>query len=330
VSPTRSRLTTAVGLLLLVAALVAEAQQKAKVPRVGFLGSATPEASLESSEAFWRGMRERGWVEGQNIVIEARWAEGKVERLANFALELVRLKVDLIVAPSSPAALAAKNASNTIPVVMIAYDDPVRSGLVTSLARPGGNITGLTMSVDVGVIHKQLQMLTEVVPNLSRVAVLRDPTDPAAKYVLSEAERAARLSRVRVQAVDVRSPDELEGAFAAMTKERAGAVLVPRSSMLFGYRSRLATLAAKHKLPTILPDDRWVVVGGLMSYGPDNLDLLRRVATYVDKILKGAQPGDLPVEQPTKFDLVINLKTARAFGLTIPPVLLLQANQVIE
>ena len=325
-SPTGSRLATA-ALLLLVAALAAEAQ---KIPRVGFLNSATREATLEGVEAFWRGMRARGWVEGQNIVSETRWAEGKVERFANFASELVRLKVDVIVAPSSSAALAAKNASTTIPVVMIAYDDPVRSGLVTSLARPGGNVTGLTMSVDVGIISAQLQMLTEVVPNLSRVAVLRDPTDSAAASVLNEAERAGRLVRVRFHAVDVRRPDELEGAFAAMTRERTGAVLVPRSAMLFGHRSRLATLAAKHRLPTVLPDGRWVMVGGLMSYGPDNLDLLQRAATYVDKILKGAKPADLPVEQPTKFELVINLKTAKALGLTIPPSLLLRTGQVIE
>ncbi len=285
-----NHLATAVALLLLVAALAAEAQQQAKVPRVGLLASASREAGLEGLEAFRQGMRERGWVEGQNFLLEERRAEGKDERLASLAAELVRLKVDVIIAPSHPAALAAKNATAAIPVVMIAYDDPVRSGLVASLARPGGNVTGLTMSIDAGLISKQLQMLTEAVSNLSRVAVLRDPANPAAAFALSEAERAARLLGVRVQAVSVRGPDDLEGAFAAMTRERASAVLVTRSGMLFVHRSRLAALAAKHKLPAMLPDGRWVVVGGLMSYGPDNLDLLRRVATYVDKILCGQDP----------------------------------------
>jgi len=320
----------AVAFLLLAAALPAEAQQQAKVARVGILASASPETNLEGRGAFAQGMRERGWVEGQNLTLELRWTEGRAERFADLAAELVRLKVDAIVATSHPAALAAKNATTTIPVVMIASDDPVRTGLVASLARPGGNVTGLTMSVDVGIISKQVQVLSEVVPNLSRVAVLTDTTDPGAVSAWSEAERAAQMSRVRVQRVEVRRSDELEKAFAAMTRERSGAVLVPRSSMLFVQRSRLATLAAKHKLPAMLPDGRWVMVGGLMSYGPDNLDLLRRAATYVDKILRGAKPADLPVEQPTKFELMINMKTAKTLGLTIPSSLLLQAAQVIE
>jgi putative ABC transport system substrate-binding protein len=315
---------------LLAAPVAADAQQEAKVARIGLLGVASRAASLENLEAFRQGLRERGWVEGQNIVIEERWADGKIERSASFAAELVRLRVDVIIAPSHVAALAAKNATMTIPVVMIAGDDPVRSGLVASLARPGGNITGLTYNVDVGIIGKQLQMLTEVVPNLSRVAVLRDLADPLAASVLTEAERAARSLRVRIQVVDVRGPDELEKAFAAMTRERAGAVLLTRGGMFFLQRSRLATLAAQHKLPAMFVDRRWVKVGGLMSYGVDPFESFRRVATYVDKILKGAKPADLPVEQPTKFELVINGKTAKALGLTIPPSVLIRADEVIQ
>ncbi|MGH9369831.1 MAG: ABC transporter substrate-binding protein [Thermoanaerobaculia bacterium] len=324
------RFATAVAFLLLAVALAAEAQREAKVARIGLLGITSRQVSLENLGAIRQGLRERGWVEGQNIVIEERWAEGKVERLGNVAAELVRLKVEVILALNQAAALAAKNATTTIPVVMIAGDDPVQSGLVASLARPGGNVTGLTSNVDLGITSKQVEMLAELVPNLSRVAVLTDPADPLTGSVLSEVERAARALRVRVQAVDVRAPDELERAFAAMTRERAGAVLVGRGGMFFLHRSRLATLAAKHKLPAMFIDRRWVEVGGLMSYGSDPLDLLRRVGTYVDKILKGAKPADLPIEQPTKFEFVINLRTVRALGLTIPPSLLLRVDQVIE
>jgi putative ABC transport system substrate-binding protein len=326
----RREFVSALTLALLAAPLAAEAQKEAKVARIGLLGFTSRDASLENLGAFRQGLRERGWVEGQNIVIEERWAEGKVERRAHLAAELVRLKVDVIVAPSHPAALAARDATTTVPVVMIAGDDPVRSGLVASLARPGGNVTGLTSAVDVGIIGKQLQMLTELVPNLSRVAVLGDPAEPLTASVLSEAERAARSLRVRFQAVDVRGPDELERAFATMTSERAGAVLVGRAGIFFRHRSRLATLAAKHKLPAMFMDRRWVAVGGLMSYGADPLDLFRRVGTYVDKILKGAKPADLPVEQPTKFELVINGKTAKALGLTIPQSVLIRADEVIQ
>jgi ABC-type uncharacterized transport system substrate-binding protein len=315
---------------LLAAPLAAGAQQAAKVPRIGVLAIATSEAGLANREAFWRGMREHGWTEGQNIVIEARSAEGQVERLASFASELVRLKVDVIVAPNDSAAVAAKNATITIPIVMVAFDDPVRSGLVASLARPGGNVTGLTFMVDVGIISKQLQLLTEVVPNLSRVALLRDPADPRATSVLTEMTRVADSLRVRVQVVDVHGPNELERAFALMTRERVDAVLVQSSGMFYTHRSPLAALVGKHRLPAMFWRRDWVAAGGLMSYGADYPDLMRRVWTYVDKILKGAQPGDLPIEQPTKFELVINLKTAKALGLTIPPSLLARADQVIE
>ena len=322
-------LATAVALLLLVAPLAkAQDSREGKVARVGLLAIGARDTA-EGREDFRQALRDRGWVEGQNIVVEERWAEGKPERLANFAAELVRLKVEAIIAPNDPAALAAKNATTTIPIVMIVSDDPVRGGLVASLGRPGGNITGLSRIPDVAIIGKQLQMLTTCVPNLSRVAVLRHPADPFAASALSEAERVARSLQIRVQAVDVRGPDELENAFVAMTRDRTGAVLA-MSGPLNPYKSRVVALAAKHRLPVLFQHRLWVEAGGLMSYGPDQVDLIRRAATYVDKILKGAKPGDLPIEQAATFELAINLKTARALGLTIPPSLLQHASQVIE
>ncbi len=322
-------LVTAVALLLLVAPLAkAQDSREGKVARVGLLAIGARDTA-EGREDFRQALRDRGWVEGQNIVVEERWAEGKPERLANFAAELVRLKVEAIIAPNDPAALAAKNATTTIPIVMIVSDDPVRSGLVASLGRPGGNITGLSRIPDVAIIGKQLQMLTTCVPNLSRVAVLRHPADPFAASALSEAQRVARSLQIRVQAVDLRGPDELENAFVAMTRDRTGAVLA-MSGPLNPYKSRVVALAAKHRLPVLFQHRLWVEAGGLMSYGPDQVDLIRRAATYVDKILKGAKPGDLPIEQAATFELAINLKTARALGLTIPPSLLQHASQVIE
>src|SRR5712692_190408 len=320
-------LVTAVALLLLVAPLAkAQDSREGKVARVGLLAIGARDTA-EGREDFRQALRDRGWVEGQNIVVEERWAEGTVERLANFAAELVRLKVEVILAPNDPAALAAKNATTTIPIVMIVSDDPVRSRLVASLGRPGGNITGLSRIPDVAIIGKQLQMLTTCVPNLSRVALLRHPADPFAASALSEAQRVARSLQIRVQAVDVRGPDELENAFAAMTRDRTGAVLA-MSGPLNPYKSRVVALAAKHRLPVLFQHRLWVEAGGLMSYGPDQVDLIRRAATYVDKILKGAKPGDLPIEQAATFELAINLKTARALGLTIPPSLLQHASQV--
>jgi putative ABC transport system substrate-binding protein len=322
-------LATAVALLLLVAPLAkAQDYREGKVARVGLLATTSRDTTV-GREEFRQALRDRGWVEGQNILVEERWAGGKVERFPNFSAELVRLKVDVIIAPSDLAALAAKNATTTIPIVMIASDDPVLGGFVASLGRPGGNITGLSRIPDVAIIGKQLQMLKTLVPNLSRVALLRHPDDPFAASALTEAERVARSLRIRLQAVDVRGRDEFENTFAAMTSDRTGAVLA-MSGPLSPYRSRVAALAAKHRLPGIFQFRQWVEAGGLMSYGPDFVDLVRRAAIYVDKILKGAKPGDLPIEQPTAFELVINLKTARALGLTIPPSLLQQAIQVIE
>jgi putative ABC transport system substrate-binding protein len=247
-------------------------------------------------------------VEGRNLVIEERWAEGKREGLAKLATELVRLKVDVIVAPNPWSTVAAKSATATIPVVMIVVDDPVQAKLVASLARPGGNVTGLTAAVGAAdIIGKQLELLTQSIPNLSRVTLLKDPTHPFAASALGEAEGAARSLRVQLQTVDVRGPDDLESALARMVKDRTGAIVAP-PRMLLPHAQRLATLATKHRLPVIFGFRQPVEAGGFMSYGPDFADLLRRVGIYVDKILKGANPGDLPVEQPTKFELVINLK----------------------
>jgi putative ABC transport system substrate-binding protein len=319
------------GVLLLLTAPVAQAQvvRADKVARVGLLNTTSLDQAPELSKAFRQGLRDRGWVEGQNIVIEERSAEGK-DRLANLAAELVRFKVDVIVATNPWAASAAKSSTSTIPIVMIVVDDPVRAGLIGSLARPGGNITGLTAAVDAPeIIGKQLELLTQSVPNLSRVALLSDPTHPFAASSSGEAKRAARSLRIHLRTVDVRGPDDFDNAFAAMKRDRTGAILVP-PRMLMGHRDRLATLAAKHRLPAIFGFRQWVEAGGLMAYGPDFADLLRRVGTYVDRILRGASPGDLPVEQPTKFELVINLKAAKALGLTIPASVLARADQVIE
>jgi len=316
------------GLGLLATPLAAEAQQQAgKVPRIGFLGLSRPELVRPALEGFRQGLRERGWIEGQNIIIEYRWAEGNYDRLADLAAELVRLKVDVIVG-ATQAALAAKNATKTIPIVMTT-PDPVGSGLIRSLARPGGNITGVG-NLGVDIIGKQLELLKEVVPEASRVAVLVNPTHSAAPLVVKEAEAAARSLRVRLQILEVRDSSELNSAFAAMTRERAEALLVQGDAMFLAQRDRIAELAAKRRLLAMYSFREHVQAGGLIGYGANLSDLFRRLAFYVDKILKGAKPGDLPFEQATKFDLVINLKTAKALSLTIPQSLLQRADEVIQ
>jgi putative ABC transport system substrate-binding protein len=332
-SLTKAWLATTGAALLLLAAPFAEGQTATtdKVARVGLLlYTSSLNQAPKLAAAFRQGLRERGWVEGRNLVIEERWAEGKTERLAKLATELVRLKVDVIVAPNPWATVAAKSATATIPVVMIVVDDPVQAKLVASLARPGGNVTGLTATVGAAdIIGKQLELLTQSVPNISRVTLLKDPTHPFAASALGEAERAARSLRVHLQTVDVRSPDDFESAFALMVKAGTGAIVAP-PRMLLPHAERLATLATKHRLPVIFGFRQPVEAGGFMSYGPDFADLLRRVGVYVDKILAGANPGDLPVEQPTKFELVINLKAAKALGLAVPAAVLARADQVIE
>jgi putative ABC transport system substrate-binding protein len=317
---------------LLAAPLAAEAQPPEKVPRVGYLNPGSPSDPLSQRrlEAFRQGLRDLGYVEGQNIAIESRWAEGQYDRYPALAADLVRSKVDVIVAQSGAATQAAQQATRTIPIVMSLVNDPVGSGLVASLARPGGNVTGLTI-ISPDLVGKQLQLLKEVVPEVSRVALLRHPDNPASAAQLREAEAAARALGVRLQTLEARGPQEIDSAFAAMTRERAGALLIIPDAIFVNQRRQIAELAAKRRLPSIYGGTTgYAEAGGLMVYGPNPLDLKRRAATYVDKILKGAKPGDLPVEQPTKFELVINLKTAKALGLTIPQSLLLRADEVIE
>ena len=319
---------------LLAAPLAADAQQPAKVARIGFLVT----ASLESPEgriavdAFRQGLRERGYVEGENIVIEYRAADGRIERLPGLASELARLKVDLIVAGPTAGARAAQQATTTIPIVATVMGDPVGDGLVASLARPGGNITGLTF-LGPELVPKRLELLKEALPKVARVAALWHPgafSERTTRDMLKATEAAARTLGVQLQLVGVRSPDEFDRAFSTMIRERADALIMLPSPMLFAERRRIIDLAAKHRLPSMYNARESVELGGLIAYGTSITDLYRRGATHVDKILKGAKPADLPVEQPTKFELVINLKTAKALGLTIPQSLLLRADEVIQ
>ena len=318
---------------LLAAPLAAEAQQAAKVPRIGYLSAATLAANPRLPEAFRQGLRDLGYVEGRNVVIEYRDAEGKLERLPALAAELVALKVDVIVAAAgTPPALAAQQATGILPIVFIGVGEPETSGLVTSLARPGGNVTGLSMLAS-ELVGKCLERLKQAVPGASRVAFLWQPGamgERTERDLLKAAEVAARALGVQLQVVGARGPADIDRAFSDMTRARVSALTVLSTSMFSSERRRLLDLAAKNRLPTVFPWREYVDAGGLMSYGPDLTDMFRRAATYVDKILKGTKPGDLPVEQPTKFELVINLKTAKALGLTIPQSLLLRADQVIE
>jgi putative ABC transport system substrate-binding protein len=319
------------GAALFATPFAAEAQQAAKIARIGLL-PVNVAANPHLQEAFLRGLRDLGYVEGRNLVIEYRNAEGKLERFPALAAELVALKVDVIVAPSTPAALAAKQATRTIPIVFASVVDPVTTGLVTSLARPGGNVTGLSF-LSPELVGKCLELLKQAVPGVSRVAALWQPgglPERTEKDFLKEAEVAARALGVRLQFVEARGPADVDRAFSDMTRARAGALTVLPYSMFLNERRRLVDLAAKNRLPAVYGGREFVDAGGLMAYGPDLADSWRRAATYVDKILKGAKPANLPIEQPTKFELVINLKTAKALGLTIPPSLLGRADEVIQ
>ena len=315
--------------VLLAVAVVAEAQQAKKVPRIGFLGAAYPSTNAARIEAFRQGLRALGYVEGKNIIIEWRWAEGKPERLPDLAAELVRFKVDIIVTAGPAATGSAKEATSTIPIVMAQDSDPVQSGFVASLARPGGNITGLsTLAPEVS--GKRLELLKEIIPKLSRVAVLGISTRPGNAQSLKEVELAAGAFKVQVQYLDVLDVKEIETAFRAATKGRAEAVLVLQSPFFNSQRKQIVDLAIKNRLPVNFPQNEYVEEGGLMSYAPNYADLFRRAATYVDKILKGAKPADLPVEQPRKFEFVVNLKAAKQIGLTIPPNVLARGDKVIK
>jgi len=325
-----NRRTFLCGLTLgtLTAPLTAEAQQAGKVPRIGFLFYGSPGPSPEL-DAFRQGLRELGCIEGQNIAIEVRFASGRVERLPELAAELVRLKPDVIVTPGTPASVAAKQATSTIPIVFAGVADAVGAGLVADFARPGGNITGLTgISAELG--GKRLELLKEVAPKASRVAVLYNPADRSNVLVLMELQESAPALRLTLQPLGVRGPGEFEGAFVAMSRKRAHALFGAAGILTTEHRKAVVDLAAKSRIPAMWGERQFVEAGGLMSYAVNFYDQVRRAATYVDKILKGAKPGDLPVEQPTKFELVINFKTAKALGLTVPQSLLLRADEVIQ
>ena len=315
--------------VFLITSSLAEAQQPKKVPRIGYLGATSASSESLRHEAFRQGLREVGYIEGQNITIEYRYAEGKLDRLPALAAELVALKVDVIVTGGPQATRPAKKATATIPIVMAFDSDPVGNGFVTSLARPGGNVTGLS-ALSPEISGKQLELLKEIVPTLSRVAVLGNSAEPANALVLREVELAAGAFGVKLQYLDVLGPKDIETAFRAASKGRADAVLVLLSPVVISHRTQLVEIALKSRLPAIYPRPEFVEDGGLMSYATSFADLSRRAATYVDKILKGTKPADLPVEQPTKFELVINLKAAKQIGLTIPPNVLAQADKVIR
>jgi ABC-type uncharacterized transport system substrate-binding protein len=315
--------------MLFAPCLPADARQSKKIPRIGFLVAASPSAFSARNEAFRQGLRELGYIEGKNIVIDWRYAEGRLDRLPDLAAELVGLNVDIIITAGPTDTKAAKKATKTIPIVMGFDTDPVGNGFVTSLARPGGNITGLS-SLAPELSGKQLELLKEIVPKLSRLAVLGTSTNPGNAQQLREMELAAKAFGVKFQYLDVLNPKDVETAFRAASKGRAEAVLVLGSPVLISHRTQVADLAVKSRLPAIYNVAEWVEAGGLMTYSTSFTDLYRRAATYVDKILKGAKPADLPVEQPTKFEFIINLKTAKQIGLTIPPNVLARADKVIK
>ncbi|MGH7771897.1 MAG: ABC transporter substrate-binding protein [Candidatus Binatia bacterium] len=310
----------------------AEAQQPKKVPRIGFLsgrGEPTPTTPDPSAEAFRQGLRDLGYIEGKNILVEYRYIEGKLDRIPNLVAELVQLKVDVLVSPNSQAIRTAKQTTSTIPIVMVITTDPVATGLVDSLARPGGNVTGLTrLTRDLS--GKRLELLKEAVPGISRVGVLWSAT-PGVATAFNDYEAAARALKIPLQSLEVRGPNpDFEGAFRDAAKGRVSALITARTTALIPYPKKIADLALKNRLPSMFEDIEYVEVGGLMSYAANQRESFRRAATYVDKILKGAKPADLPVEQPMKFELIINLKTAKQIGLTIPPNLLVRADRVIR
>jgi putative ABC transport system substrate-binding protein len=318
------------GAVLLAAPLATEAQQAGKVVRIGLLSYAASDSSGAARwNAFREQLRELGYVEGQNVIFESRWGDGQVGRLRSLAAELIDAKVDILVTASSEAALAAKQATGSIPIVTATGADPVKLGLVASLARPGGNVTGV-FSLSNELAGKRLEFLKQLIPRVSRVAVLRESDNRASALTLRDAESAAKLLGLVVQGVGVRGSKELDAAFVAMKRARADAVMVLETTAFFADRRRIADLAVMHRLPMAAQAKEFAEAGALVSYGTDYPDLFRRAATFVDKILKGAKPADLPVEQPTKFELVINLKTAKALGLTVPSSLLRRADEVIQ
>ena len=330
--PRITTLTTVLAVLLLAAPPAAGAQQTGKVPRIGMLlpGAAPPPGQPSPLlDAFRGGLRDLGYVEGQNVVIEYRWSEGREQRFPDLATDLVRLNVAVIVTQGTPAVLAAKGASSTIPIVMAFVGDPVGTGVVASLARPGANVTGLSL-LDTELDGKRIELLKEAVPGLTRVAILWSANDPGMTLAFNRVEVAARALGLFLQSLAVREPGDFPGAFQAAGAGRAKALIVTAQAFTLRHRAQILDLAAKHRPPAMYTLPGFVDAGGLMAYAPSLSDLFRRAATYVDKVLRGAKPADLPVEQPTKFEFAINMKTARVLGLTIPPSLLLRADQLVE
>jgi putative tryptophan/tyrosine transport system substrate-binding protein len=308
---------------------LAEGQQPEKIPRIGYLGNSSLPLERDFVDAFRQGLRDLGYAEGHNILIEYRWAEGRYDRFPEFVAELVRLKVDVLLTAGTPGALAAKQATQTIPIVMAVSGDAVGTGLVQSLARPGGNITGLTrMTRDLD--GKRLELLKEIVPGLSRVAILLNPANPISARGWREAQLPAKALRLELEPVEVKAAEEFEAAFAAIARQRPGGFFIIADQFLLAHRTQIVDFAARRSLPAIYPYSEFVDAGGLMSYAANDPAMFRRAATYVDKILRGAKPADLPVEQPTKFELVINLKAAKQIGLTFPQSVLYQADKVIK
>jgi putative ABC transport system substrate-binding protein len=328
-----SRLALVVALVLSVLCIpfdsAAQDAKPGKTARIGRLSPNSAEADMPGLEAFRKGLRDLGWVEGRDFAIEARFAEGKPERLPELAAQLVRNRVDVILAGSTPGALAAKQATSTIPIVMVTTGDPVEGGIVASLAHPGGNVTGVTALGEVLSV-KRLQLLKEAVPGVTRVAVLANPVSPYTRSFLRARESAGRELGVQLQVVEAQDPTTLEQAFAAVASQRAGALMVLTDVMFINNRRRIVELAAKSRLPAIYPEREFVGVGGLMFYGASLVDMYSRAAVYADRILNGRKPAELPVEQPTKLELVINLKTAKTLGLAIPPSVLARADQVVQ
>jgi putative ABC transport system substrate-binding protein len=325
---TRRKLLIALGACTLIAPLASRAQQQ-KVYRIGFLGNSTATLEANLVGPFREGLRDLGYVEGRNMVIEYRWAEGKYERFPELIAELVARKVEVIVTAGTPAALAVQRATATIPLVMVAVGDPVGTGLVASLARPGGNSTGLT-SIAPDLEGKRLELLRDVVPKLARVSFLVNPDNAFHVGSEKQARAAAQVLHVDVQFIGVRADADFDHAFDAIARERPDAFIVLADRVFLHSRGRIVDFAARNRLPAVYPYRELVEAGGLISFGPNYADMHRRAATYVDKILKGAKPGDLPVEQPTKFELIINLKSAKVLGLVIPQSLLVRADEVIQ
>jgi putative ABC transport system substrate-binding protein len=326
----RRTFLASLSLSVLAAPLAAEAQQPVKLPRIGVLFASTPAATSHLLDGLRQGLREQGYVEGQHIILESRYGQAGTERMSDVAAELVRLKVDVLVAATDPATAALKQQTQTIPIVMANSTDPVGTGFVASLARPGGNVTGLS-ALSPELSGKRLGLLREVIPGLARVAIIWNPDVRGALFDYKETEAAARSLRLQLQSVEVSRSEDLDRAFSAVTNQRAQALIVQTPNpVLFANRSQIASFAQRTRLPSMYGQKEFADAGGLITYGPNTADMWRRAATYVDKILKGVKPEDLPVQQPTKFELVINLKTAKTLGLTIPQSLLVRADEIIQ